>query len=87
MAYHGIAVVLPKNNDTHVVKNYRPIALLNIMYKLYTTCNIFSLVITYYGITSSPLNKPMENKEYGKQQNNSSLINQSLMMLENITKT
>ena len=52
MAYHGIAVLLPKNNDIHVVKNYRPIALLNIIYKLYT---IFSLVITYYGVTSSPL--------------------------------
>ena len=31
-------VLLPKNNDTHVAKNYRPIALLNIMYKLYTSC-------------------------------------------------
>ena len=31
-------VLLPKNNDTHVLKNYRPIALLNIMYKLYTSC-------------------------------------------------
>ena len=30
--------LLPKNNDTHVGKNYRPIALLNIMYKLYTSC-------------------------------------------------
>ena len=31
-------VLLPKNNDTHAAKNYRPIALLNIMYKLYTSC-------------------------------------------------
>ena len=31
-------VLLPKNNDTHVAKNYRPIALLNIMYKLYKSC-------------------------------------------------
>ena len=31
-------VLLPKNNDTHVAKNYRPIALLNVMYKLYTSC-------------------------------------------------
>ena len=31
-------VLLPKNNDTHVAKNYRPIALLNITYKLYTSC-------------------------------------------------
>ena len=29
-------ILLPKNNDTHQAKNYRPIACLNITYKLYT---------------------------------------------------
>ena len=28
--------LLPKNTDTHIAKNYRPIALLNMMYKIYT---------------------------------------------------
>ena len=32
------AVLLPKNNNTHVAKKYRPIALLSIMYKLCTSC-------------------------------------------------
>ena len=32
----------PKNENTHIAKNYRPIACLNIMYKIYTSClNIF----------------------------------------------
>jgi len=31
-------VLLPKNQQTHIAKNYRPIACLNIMYKLYTSC-------------------------------------------------
>ena len=31
-------VLLPKNNDTRNPKNYRPIALQNIMLKLYTKC-------------------------------------------------
>ena len=36
------ATLTPKNEDTRIVKNYRPIACLNIMYKLYTSCfNIF----------------------------------------------
>ena len=30
--------LLPKNKETHIAKNYRPIACLNIMYKLYTSC-------------------------------------------------
>ena len=35
-------VLLPKNAETQVAKNYRPIACLNIMYKLYTSClNMF----------------------------------------------
>ena len=34
--------MLPKNTDAHIAKNYRPIALLNIMYKIYASCtNIF----------------------------------------------
>ena len=28
------AVSVPKNTDTHIAKNYRPITLLNIMYKI-----------------------------------------------------
>ena len=31
-------VLQPKNDQTHIVKNYRPIALLNIMHKIYTSC-------------------------------------------------
>ena len=31
-------VLLPKAKDTHIAKNYRPIACLNVMYKLYTSC-------------------------------------------------
>ena len=31
-------VLQPKNDQTHIAKNYRPIALLNIMYKIYTSC-------------------------------------------------
>ena len=35
-------LLLPKNKDTQLAKNYRPIACLNIMYKLYTSCiNMF----------------------------------------------
>ena len=30
--------LLPKSNETHIAKNYRPIACLNIQYKLYTSC-------------------------------------------------
>ena len=34
--------LLAKNTDTHFAKNYRPIALLNIMFKIYTGClNVF----------------------------------------------
>ena len=47
--YHSMLVndqVLPtwlstaktKNTDIHIAENYRPIALLNIMYKIYTSC-------------------------------------------------
>ena len=31
-------VLLPKSTETHIAKNYRPIACLNIMYKLYSSC-------------------------------------------------
>ena len=31
-------VLLPKNNDTHVAKNYCPITWLNVLYKLYSSC-------------------------------------------------
>ena len=31
-------VLQPKNNQTHIAKNYQAIALLNIMYKIYTSC-------------------------------------------------
>ena len=35
-------VLLPKNTNTHIPKNYRPIACLNLMYKLHTSCiNMF----------------------------------------------
>ena len=35
-------LLLPKNKDTQFAKNYRPIACLNIMYKVYTSCiNMF----------------------------------------------
>ena len=35
-------VLIPKNEDTFNPKNYRPIACLNLMYKLYTSClNMF----------------------------------------------
>ena len=30
--------LLPKNTDTYIAKNYRPIALINLMYKIYTAC-------------------------------------------------
>ena len=30
--------LLPKNTDTHIAKNYRPIAILNMMYEIYTAC-------------------------------------------------
>ena len=34
--------LLPKNTDTHIAKNYWPIALLNMMYKIYMSCiNMF----------------------------------------------
>ena len=34
--------LLPKNEETHIAKNYRPIACQNIMFKLYTGCiNVF----------------------------------------------
>ena len=36
--------LLPKNTDTHIAKNYRPIALLNLMYKIYTAC--INMVVT-----------------------------------------
>ena len=36
--------LLPNNTDTHIAKNYRVIALLNMMYKIYTSCiNMFLL--------------------------------------------
>ena len=31
-------LLLPKNTDTHIAKNYCPIACLNVMYKLYSSC-------------------------------------------------
>ena len=31
-------ILLPKNTDTHIAKNYGPIACLNVMYKLYSSC-------------------------------------------------
>ena len=31
-------VLIPKNQESHIAKNYRPIACLNIQYKLYTNC-------------------------------------------------
>ena len=31
----GLALLLPKNDETHIPKNYRPISCLNIMYKLF----------------------------------------------------
>ena len=31
-------ILLPKSKETHFAKNYRPIACLNIQYKLYTNC-------------------------------------------------
>ena len=35
-------MLTPKNENTHIAKNYRPIACLSIMYKIYTSClNIF----------------------------------------------
>ena len=35
-------VLIPKNENTKIAKNYRPIACLNLMYKLYTSClNLF----------------------------------------------
>ena len=38
----ALTSLLPKNNETHIPKNYRPIACLNIMYKLFTSClNLF----------------------------------------------
>ena len=38
----GRAILLPKNQETGIAKNYRPIACLNITYKLYTSLlNIF----------------------------------------------
>ena len=34
--------LLPRNTDTDIAENYRPIALLNMMYKIYTSCiNMF----------------------------------------------
>ena len=30
--------LLPKNENTHIAKNYRPIACQNLMFKLYTSC-------------------------------------------------
>ena len=34
--------LLPKNTDTHIAENYRPVALLSMMYKIYTSCiNMF----------------------------------------------
>ena len=36
------ATLTPNNENTHTAKNYRPIAYINIMYKIYTIClNIF----------------------------------------------
>ena len=31
-------VLLPQNTDTHIAKNYRATACLNVMYKLYSSC-------------------------------------------------
>ena len=38
----ALTSLLPKNNETHIPKKYKPIAFLNIMYKLFTSClNLF----------------------------------------------
>ena len=38
----ALTSLLPKKNETHVPKNYRPIACLNVMYKMFTSClNLF----------------------------------------------
>ena len=38
----GKTVLIPKHENTKTAKNYRPIACLNLTYKLYTSClNLF----------------------------------------------
>ena len=38
----ALTSLLPKNNEIHIPKNYRPIACLNVVYKLFTSClNLF----------------------------------------------
>ena len=68
-------------------KNYRPTALLNVMYRLYKSCINSFLSDHLLRNNMITTNKHVENKEYGEQQNNCSLINQSLMMLANIAET
>ena len=87
MAYHSINRFTPQKNDTHVAKNYRPIALFNIMYKLYTSCINSFLSDHLLRSNIITLNKLVGNKKYGEQQNNPLLINQSLIMLENVAGT
>ena len=70
---------------TNVAESYRPIALLNIMYKLYTSC--INSLLTNHLLRNNIITPEQGGGKQGEQQNNSSLMNQSLMMLEEITKT
>ena len=70
---------------TNVAESYRPIALLNIMYKLYTSC--INSLLTNHLLRNNIITPEQGGGKQGEQQNNSSLMNQSLMTLEKITKT
>ena len=66
-----LTLLLPKNSKTHIPKNYRPIACLNIMYKLSTSClNIF-LTDHVQSKTLSHQKKLEEKGVRGVEQNNS----------------